>query len=430
MVHSTSTNLIVSRVLPGVLAGTAAVVSAGPVNPDLVAQTRPLYTTVGDPAGHVVAAGGAFDGVTQLTLNRSDGTFLCSGTLLSNGREILTAAHCLTDDNGTPVTNSVTASFQLASGSLALNSSTITVHPDWNGDFGIGYDLALVTLSDFAPPEIPRHDIYRGADEIGPAVTKIGYGRSGNGDGGDVLGAGTKRSGVNTYDTFADVFAAVAGISPLPGAQLAYDFDDGTSTHDAFGFFDAALGTSGLDDLGVGGDEVMSAPGDSGGPTFINDLIAGITSYGLRLDLRGGKPPRSSDVDMQLNSTFGEFAVDTRVSYFADWIDANMTAVPLPLIAGDLNGDGFVGVEDLNLVLGAWNQNVTPGDLLSGDPSEDGFVGIEDLNTVLGNWNVGTPPGGGNAVPEPASFAFLTLAAMALSVRRTVSRSSGGTRRS
>jgi hypothetical protein len=382
-----------------------------PVNPNLIAQRRPLYTTADDPVVHITSPGGAFDGVTSLSLNRTDGTFLCSGTLLSNGREILTAAHCLTDDSGNPVTNNVTASFQLSSGNHVLNASTITVHPSWNGDFSIGYDLALITLDNFAPAEIPRHDIYRASDEVGQVVTKAGYGRSGNGDDGDILTAGIKRSGSNIYDALGDVFDAVPGTDPLPGAQLAYDFDDGTSTHDAFGFFDASLATSGLDDLGLGNDEVMSAPGDSGGPTLINNLIAGITSYGLRLDLRGGRPPRTSDVDNQLNSSFGEFAVDTRVSYFASWIDANLTPPPPPppLLAGDLNGDGFVGIDDINIVLSNWNLPVTPDDLLSGDPSGDGFVGIEDLNTVLSNWNSGAPPATGAAIPEPASSAILCL---------------------
>ncbi|MEZ6193397.1 MAG: hypothetical protein R3C45_19170 [Phycisphaerales bacterium] len=44
-------------------------------------------------------------------------------------------------------------------------------------------------------------------------------------------------------------------------------------------------------------------------------------------------------------------------------------------------------------MLGNWNQSVTQGDPLSGDPTGDGFVGIEDLNQVLGNWNAGVRPG-------------------------------------
>ena len=386
---------------------------AVPVNPNLAAQMRPLYTTADDPALHLTSPGGAFDGVTQLTLKRSDGTFLCSGTLLSSGKEILTAAHCLTDSSGTLQINSVTAKFQLPSGTFNLFATTFTVHPSWNGDFGIGYDLALITLDNFAPTEIPRYGIYRASDELGQVVTKVGYGKSGNGNDGDVLDAGTKRFGLNIYDALGDVFEAVGGINPLSGAQLAYDFDDGTPEHDAFGFFDAALDTSGLDDLGLGDDEVMSAPGDSGGPTFINDLIVGITSYGLRLELRGGRPPRTSDINKQLNSSFGEFGVDTRVSFFADWIDANLTILPPPpppLLDGDLNGDGFVGIDDINLVLGNWNQNVTPDDLLAGDPSGDGFVGIEDLNTVLSNWNAGVPPSGSSTtIPEPATAAVFGL---------------------
>jgi len=63
----------------------------------------------------------------------------------------------------------------------------------------------------------------------------------------------------------------------------------------------------------------------------------------------------------------------------------------LSSLTGDLDGDGFVGINDLNIVLANWNQNVPPANPLA-DPSGDGFVGIDDLNAVLGNWNAGTPP--------------------------------------
>ena len=86
---------------------------------------------------------------------------------------------------------------------------------------------------------------------------------------------------------------------------------------------------------------------------------------------------------------------------------------------GDLNGDGFVGVDDLNIVLVNWNQSVTPGDLSSGDPTGEGFVGVDDLNIVLVNWNNGTPPSDA-AVPEPTSLALLSMASLAAIRRRRV----------
>jgi len=82
-------------------------------------------------------------------------------------------------------------------------------------------------------------------------------------------------------------------------------------------------------------------------------------------------------------------------------------------LPGDLNGDGFVGINDLNIVLGNWNQNVPPADQLA-DPSGDGFVGIDDLNAVLGNWNAGTPPTESANIPEPASVSLLVLGTVLL----------------
>ncbi len=84
-------------------------------------------------------------------------------------------------------------------------------------------------------------------------------------------------------------------------------------------------------------------------------------------------------------------------------------------LVGDLDGDGFVGITDLNVVLSNWNQFVPPGDPAA-DPSGDGFIGIEDLNIVLGNWNAGTLPPT-SAVPEPATLMLLMLGG-ALSLSR------------
>ncbi|GAB4186199.1 MAG: hypothetical protein Kow00105_00670 [Phycisphaeraceae bacterium] len=61
-----------------------------------------------------------------------------------------------------------------------------------------------------------------------------------------------------------------------------------------------------------------------------------------------------------------------------------------PLV-GDLDGDSFVGLSDLQIVLTHFNHNVPAGDLTLGDPSGDGMVGLDDLTIVLGNWNAGYP---------------------------------------
>ena len=97
------------------------------------------------------------------------------------------------------------------------------------------------------------------------------------------------------------------------------------------------------------------------------------------------------------------------------WLTVTLTADPSVL--GDLDGDGFVGITDLNLILPAWNTNVTPGDPLAGDPSGDGFVGIEDLNIVLGNWNAGSPPAD-VVIPEPTPAGLILLGVMVGALKR------------
>ena len=69
--------------------------------------------------------------------------------------------------------------------------------------------------------------------------------------------------------------------------------------------------------------------------------------------------------------------------------------------AGDLNGDGFVGGADLDIVRSFWGQTVAPGDLLHGDPSGNGVCSGQDLDIVRAHWGEGTLPNA-NAVPEPS----------------------------
>lgn len=299
------------------------------------------YTTKGSPGDYTVDPGGSLDGVGYLHVSRSDGNFVLSGALLADGRHFLTAAHGLTDDSGAFNTNSAWAEFEGDTGRKTANVVDYHVHPDWNGDFLRGYDIAVLEFSGNVSSDITRYDIYTGSSEVGSVGQKVGYGRSGNGNDGSILAAGTKRTGLNLYDDYADTMMTAIGRTPgtdfVEEAILQYDFDNGLAENDAFGVW------FGNNDTGEGEDEVASAPGDSGGPTFIDGKIAGVTSYGITLQSGGDY---SSDIDEELNSTFGEFSGDTRVSYYSDWIGQFLEAgqVPAPSAAVGLLGMLLTGL--------------------------------------------------------------------------------------
>jgi len=92
-------------------------------------------------------------------------------------------------------------------------------------------------------------------------------------------------------------------------------------------------------------------------------------------------------------------------------------------VPGDIAGpggepDGFVGIADLNTVLGNWNQTCDPGDWTKGDIDGDGFVGQADLNIVLGHFNQTDPDPfiGTNLAPLAywnTSWAFVDVMKMA-----------------
>ena len=68
-----------------------------------------------------------------------------------------------------------------------------------------------------------------------------------------------------------------------------------------------------------------------------------------------------------------------------------VTATYESALAGDLDGDGFVGQGDLDIVLDNWGMS-PPADPRA-DPSGDESVGQADLDIVLDGWGEGTGPG-------------------------------------
>ncbi len=65
--------------------------------------------------------------------------------------------------------------------------------------------------------------------------------------------------------------------------------------------------------------------------------------------------------------------------------------IVIEFLAGDLDGDRFVGIKDLSIVLSNWNTSVPPGSFHLGDVNSDGFVGLQDINAVLSEWNMSAP---------------------------------------
>ena len=86
-------------------------------------------------------------------------------------------------------------------------------------------------------------------------------------------------------------------------------------------------------------------------------------------------------------------------------------------LAGDANGDGMVGIADLN-VLGK-NFGMTSGASYSlGDFDFDGSIGLGDLNILSGNWSFDSTPSTPTAIPEPATVLLMALGLLALANRR------------
>lgn len=197
------------------------------------------------------------------------------------------------------------------------------------------------------------------------------------------------------------------------------------------------IGRFTLSDNAVGS-WTMMVTSDTGFRTYQGNINNGM------FDLRdtGAGEPLLGDLDEDGFVGIGDLNI-----ILGDWnktdVDGNAPQY------GDLNFDLFVGISDLNIVLGNWNQTVLPGDFASGDINGDGFVGIsdlnivlgnwndqlttidpradptgdlfvgiEDLNLVLGNWNQGTPPSS-IAVPEPtALIVWLPIALVGFARRR------------
>lgn len=170
-----------------------------------------------------------FDGVVYIAAGRHAGT----GTLLYDGRAVLTAAHVVEGERNIDV------SFLINGDTITRTVSRIQLHPDADTD-AANNDLALLWL-DSAPLAAQRSQLYRSSDELRQVFTAAGFGEYGTGMTGAVLsGQRDLRLKVNnTFDAYGETLNTrlndLIAWTPSPGTQLLADFDNGYRQADAFG---------------------------------------------------------------------------------------------------------------------------------------------------------------------------------------------------
>jgi hypothetical protein len=164
-----------------------------------------------DALPFVTSPGTSVDGVGALVVRRTDGVFLCTGSMIAP-MWALTEAHCLSGTSGNVITTSVDSAFfpnASRTPTLTSGSGDSSANPVCNGAVGSGSSIALATYS-----------LYTDSISSTP-FAMVGFAERGDGTAGATLPAGFRRQGFNSLDYFLG-----------PGVLIA-DFDNGNPMNDS-----------------------------------------------------------------------------------------------------------------------------------------------------------------------------------------------------
>ena len=267
-------------------------------------------------------------------------------------------------------------------------------------------DFRLVRLSTpfGEPAELPTFTpVYSGGAEVGMECILGGFGK---GAGAELVSGSTVygyrwNGGSNTVRRW--------GSNRIDGSSFA-----NTASYDSFiirADFDGPA------DGGATDNEASIAEWDSGGGWFVR-VNGAWRVAGLSRAVETHSPAaawfRDPDAPDDLDP---DYLDAVRVGSYANWINDIVGELS---IAGDVNLDLQVNVEDINVVLGHWLEN--DAGWPDGDLSGDGRVDQTDVNIVLTNW---LRTAGATPAPEPTTLALLVASAAAMvgsSVRRRAAR--------
>lgn len=187
----------------------------------------------------------------------------CTGTLISP-THVLTAGHCYFK-NGEPLP---LEKWTFEVGGKVYTAKNWTVHPDYDNSSPFqGHDLSIMELSEPVIGIDPL-PLLRRRPVVGETLTLVGFGQT-----------GTTINGSN-FD-FGNKSVATTRLDNISVIHIGWTLNNHTEGSTSFG--------------------------DSGGPAFINGLIAGVTSGGSRETHK-----------------LGARSVDSRVDIDTEWIDSTL----------------------------------------------------------------------------------------------------------